>query len=394
MTAGSLSAVRSSPGAAVRTDLGPLPITVVHAGLGHGGALAGGSERQLILFLEACDLHRWSPRLLLSSTACDPSAKARLEDLGVPVHQLVGDPLRKLGQLRRDMSASGARLLLSWSSYTNVYGVGTRGMRVPVVGSFRGSGFQDLPSRMHGLWSWLSAASVDAIVCNSPGTAMTVQRAAAGTPVRVVPNAVEPVRSSADARVAWRTRLGVSEDELLVLGIGSLRPEKNFMRFLRTVALARQRVPLRAAIAGPDHGDGPRLVRAMRELGLADGTVRLLGPVPSGGELLCAADLFLLTSDHEGMPNVVLEAMAAGVPVVSTPVNGLDGLLLSGVNGLVAEPDHESLAEAVVDLVTDAGRRRRMGHHAAAHVTERYAPERVYGPLWQFLREMVLSSTT
>lgn len=372
----------------------PLPVTIVHAGLGFGGQLGGGSERQLLLFLEACDTSRWRPQLVVSSSVyCDEAAVSAVQAMGIPVTQLTGSAWSKLRQLRRAVQSHDSRVLLSWSSYTNVYGLAVAGLHVPVVGSFRGSGFHDLPASLRPVWSWLSVRCVDRIVCNSEETAAVVRQTAADRPVDVVPNAVRRVPEPEALRARWRAALGVQEHETLVMGIGSLKPEKNFLRFVDAVALARRSVPVRAVIAGPDHGQRALLERRLAEHGLDDSACRLLGPVASGAELVCAADVYLLSSDHEGMPNVALEAMAAGVPVISTPVNGIRSLVRSGENGLVVAATAQALADAVTQLATDRAFRRHLGGRAAECSAARTGDD-VYRPLWALLLQVARQDST
>jgi glycosyltransferase involved in cell wall biosynthesis len=89
-----------------------------------------------------------------------------------------------------------------------------------------------------------------------------------------------------------------------------------------------------------------------------------------------AADLFVLTSDHEGTPNVVLEAMSSGLPVVATRTGGTTEIVQESVTGILADPaDETTLAEAVLTLVEDNGLRCTMGVHARARVEQRYSLE-------------------
>ena len=161
----------------------------------------------------------------------------------------------------------------------------------------------------------------------------------------------------------------------LVLSVGRLVEKKGFFDLLEACArLAAEGHEFRGAI----YGDGP-LLHALRarcaQLGLAD-TVTLAG-ARSHHELVPVfqrADVFALTpfitgdGDRDGVPNVLVEAMACGVPVVSTAVGGIPDLVRHGENGLLAAPhDVPAIARHLGDLLTDADRRRALG--AAARVT-------------------------
>jgi glycosyltransferase involved in cell wall biosynthesis len=205
----------------------------------------------------------------------------------------------------------------------------------------------------------------------------------AGTKAVYVPNAVElfPSEQVATWRELWRARLGLGPDSVLVMGVGRLAPQKNFARFIDVVAGVAKQARLQAVIVGEDFGCLADLKsRAARHS--LEKTIRFLGKVPDARELICAADIFLLTSDHEGMPNVVLEAMSAGVPCVSTNVNGLGDLVRHGTNGFVADGSVDTLAGYAAQLVADPDLRRLIGTNARAAIERVHQPSHVASRLW------------
>lgn len=142
-----------------------------------------------------------------------------------------------------------------------------------------------------------------------------------------------------------------------VLSAGRLKEPKDFVTLARALQLVD--VPFTAAIAG----DGPD--RAAVEAALA-GRAVVLGERSDVPALLAAADVFVLSSTSEGMPMTVIEAMAAGLPVVASDVGGMRELVEHGVTGLlVPARDADALAGALADLLADPARRRAMG--AAGH---------------------------
>ena len=138
---------------------------------------------------------------------------------------------------------------------------------------------------------------------------------------------------------------------------------------------------MQAAIAGKELGCLDELKSQVARLGLDD-RVRFLGSVPDARELICASDIFLLSSDHEGMPNVVLEAMAAGVPCVATRVNGVGDVIQNGVTGVIAEPEPDELSRHVLRLARNADMRREIGTLARAWIEQKFQPKLVTGQLW------------
>ena len=184
----------------------------------------------------------------------------------------------------------------------------------------------------------------------------------------VIPNGVDLAAPRRD----WRRANGFSQDDILVVSVARLDPQKN---------------PLLLIDALPDGprchlllaGDGALLQAARRKAGPR---VHFLGVRPDIPDLLAACDIFALASDYEGLPVAVIEAMAAGLPVVATEVGGVPELVEHEATGLLVPPrDREALSAALSTLVCDPVRRRSYGtlarerarHFSAARMIESYA---------------------
>jgi glycosyltransferase involved in cell wall biosynthesis len=157
---------------------------------------------------------------------------------------------------------------------------------------------------------------------------------------------------------ALRLEFGVPEGAFLLVSVANFRPVKNHRLLIRAAAqVLRTRADAVLLLAG----DGPlreNVVRDVRRLGLT-GRVRLLGRVPEAKRLVAAADLLVLSSHHEGLPVVGMEALAAGVPVVSTAVGGVPDLITSGRNGILTEPGSpDALAVGILQAMDPAVHRR------------------------------------
>lgn len=149
-------------------------------------------------------------------------------------------------------------------------------------------------------------------------------------------------------RETTRESLGLG-DAFTVLTVAELIPRKNYPAALRAVALLQERgLNVRYLICGSGV-ERPALEALARELGVAD-RVTFLGYRRDVPELCAASDVFLFPSTQEGLPVAVMEAMAAGLPVVSTAIRGSTDLIESGVNGLLCGADPASLADAVEEL--------------------------------------------
>jgi glycosyltransferase involved in cell wall biosynthesis len=172
----------------------------------------------------------------------------------------------------------------------------------------------------------------------------------------------------------------------LLVTLGRLDRQKRPDLALEALARVRERGDARLVWCG-DGPLRPLMERQAAALGVAE-AVRFLGFVDNPFPLLRRADLFLLTSDFEGLPNALIEAQGLGLPAVATRCRfGPDEILEDGVTGRLVSPgDTVALADAVLELLADPGRRRAMGEAAAGRARERFAAEQVV-PRWAALLE-------
>jgi glycosyltransferase involved in cell wall biosynthesis len=183
-----------------------------------------------------------------------------------------------------------------------------------------------------------------------------------------------PVRTKAPGTV--RAELGITADAFVIGCVARLARQKRFDRLLR--AVVRIPHPLHCIIAG--EGEELEPTRALAaELGIAE-RVHFPGFRADVGDVLDAMDLFVVSSDREGLANAMLEAMAFGLPVVSTDVSGareaLDTADGDSAAGLVTPFDDGALADAIGRMRDDADGRRRMGEAARARGERRFGVER------------------
>lgn len=247
--------------------------------------------------------------------------------------------------------------------------------RVPVVVSSMRN--ERLERRIRTVLYRLSG-TVDAVtVTNSQVAAGTLRREGtiAARKLKVIPNGVDLalLDSASGSRSTLRAQLGVPDGQFLFLGVGRLAPQKDWPTLVD--AIARYDGPDAAwVIAG--EGDGrDALLDQIERQGLG-GRVRLLGLRDDVPQLLGACDGLVLSSTYEGLPNVVLEAMACARPVVATRVGGCEELLGTEFGTLVDPRSPDQLARAMAEL---AGRseadRRATGQAARDHIQARYALE-------------------
>src|SRR5574341_403397 len=187
------------------------------------------------------------------------------------------------------------------------------------------------------------------------------------------------IRSGVDLHLFRHTRvevkkkkrdLGLEPDRPVVGMVAPLKPQKAPLDFVRVAALVHK---VRPDVQFLEIGDGelrPEVEAAAQREGLGD-AFRLLGWRRDIPEVLRCLDVLALTSRWEGLPRVYLEALASGVPVIGTNVDGAAEVIRDGVNGYLVEPgDVGRMAKEVMALLRDPERARQMGRQAQALAEE------------------------
>ena len=349
-------------------ELAKLKICFVAGTLGQGGA-----ERQLFYMVRL--LHQRGTRVRVLSLTSGDFWEKRLTEWGVPV-TWVGERssrtvrlLRILSELRKDKP----EILQSAHFYTNPYVLAaSRILGLREIGAIR----SEITATMQGENStirWMTLRRLRVIAANSRAAVDgAIRLGISPEHVRFLPNVVD-----ADH---FRPVPRDKTEPVRIAAVGRMTEEKRFDRLLSVLSAAKSRtqVPIKLMIAGsgPLH---PKLARQAGELNL-DGMVEFLGIVPDTSAVYRNADMLVLTSDHEGTPNVLLEAMASGLPVVATRVGGVPELVCHNSTGYLIDPgDDGAFTDAVLELVEHPRLRAEMGTRARAqaeahHIT-RVLPE-------------------
>ena len=172
--------------------------------------------------------------------------------------------------------------------------------------------------------------------------------------VSVIHNGIAPDSlPSATARMRARRGLGLEDHAFVAVTVARLDPVKDLPTLLEAFAIVRREVPRAHLVIVGDGPEHDRLVWRARRSELA-GAVHIIGFRPDVRTLLPAADVYVSSSISEGVSITILEAMAAGVPVVATAVGGTPEILVDGACGLlVPSRDPGRLASAIVSLAVD-----------------------------------------
>ncbi len=337
----------------------------------------GGAEKSLARLLVGLDRRRFIP-----SVAClygsDSPVADQIRALDVPVvdlgmsHKWRLDAFGRLYRLLRDERPV---ILHTWLFHANVPGrIVGRLAQVPIV--INGERTMGMESRWRYRLNRMTHSLADRVVCVSPKVAdFVVERV--GVPrnkIVVIPNGVDLADFShlPDKRAA-RAALGLSADRLVLGTVSRLHPVKRLDVLLRALVWLGS---AQTVIVG--YGPEERRLKVLAEqLGL-EKRVHFVGQQRDVRPWLAAMDVFVLSSDWEGMPNAVLEAMACGLPVVATSVGGTPDIVVDGGTGLLVPPrDPLSLAEALRALAADPDRRRGMGIAGRQRVVLCFSAERM-----------------
>jgi glycosyltransferase involved in cell wall biosynthesis len=244
------------------------------------------------------------------------------------------------------------------------------------------------------LYEWLDRRCLrhmDAVVCVSDGQASKVRRAGvAEARLHVIRNAIHTARFSTP-RAPERGFLQSffrKPRTLLIGAAGRLSPEKGFDLLVEAAATVVRSNPDAGFVL---FGDGPlrdRLAAQIARRRLQNHFI-LAGFRDDLDRWLASLDVMVLPSYTEGLPNVVLEAFAAGVPVVATAVGGTPEVVDDGASGYLVPPGQPApLAERILALLGDASMRSRMGEHGRRRVSTGFtfaAQARAYGQLFEAL---------
>lgn len=228
--------------------------------------------------------------------------------------------------------------------------------------------------------AWAVSRLTDGVVANSTAAAKHAIQVGRHDPgkVRVIRNGVvvRPPASAAE-RASGRRELGVTAADQIVVGcVANLLPVKRHDLLIQAFApLVHEGLPVRLDLVG-EGPLRPALERQVRDLGL-EHRVRFHGSIQKPETLYNAFDLVAQASEREGLPNALLEAGAAGCPIVATAAGGSGEIVRDGETGLLVDVgDREGLGAALRRLVIDPDLRGQLGRGARAHTIQSFGMER------------------
>jgi glycosyltransferase involved in cell wall biosynthesis len=355
----------------------------------------GGPERQMVGLARAMPADYRIVFLLFRDNGNSQAFRGRLEENGLESRMLRHDTPHMqamISEIADCLRGESADLLCCHGYKADIVGLlAARRVGVPVIGVSRGWTGGTLKVRLYEQIDRVCLRWMDRVVCVSEGQAVKVRRAGV-RPDRVVvilnaicadrfdqPDPADRVRLEAMFPIA---------PERIVGSAGRLSPEKGFGVLVEAAGILARSHP---GVGFVHFGDGPlqeTLSRRIAELGL-EGQFILAGFRDDLDRFLPHWDLAVLPSFTEGLPNVVLEAFAAGVPVVATAVGGTPEVVEDGSSGYLVPPgDPEALARRIVDSLLSEEERQSMGQRGRKRILTEFtfaAQSNRYQQLWRGL---------
>ena len=190
-----------------------------------------------------------------------------------------------------------------------------------------------------------------------------------------IPNAVsiERFEGKFEEGLAVRKEYNISPTAPLLGIIGRLEPQKDHENFLRAASQIYKNNPNARFLIIGDGYLKDHLIELATALGMQD-VVTFCGLRKDIPSVMAALDIVVLSSRYEGLPVVLLEAMAASRPIVSTAVSGIPGVVEDGLTGILVEPSNSAaLADACLHLMHDPGLRKKMGQNGYERVKAHYS---------------------
>ncbi len=356
----------------------------------------GGAEKQLVLLATGLREVSFEPEVIVL-TQSGPYER-QLREAGVPVH-VVGkrskvDPL-SLGRLVRVLRRGNYDIVQTWLFAANCYGrVAAWRARVrAIVATERCCDWWKSPAHF---WMDRQLARITAkIVANSRGVA-EFYREQVGIPaekITVIPNAVElPENLTFVDRAALRRSLGLPPDSFVVGFVGRLWPQKRVSDLIWACDIVRNiRPEIRLLVVG----EGPlraELQQYAVDVGMGERTV-FTGERDDVWQLLQAMDVFVLPSAFEGMPNALMEAMAAGLPVICTDIPGSRELIQHDSTGLLVPVGNRAeIARAIRRVMDEPELRKTLGERGRRFVLDHYSRKKMISQYVALYRSLLESS--
>ena len=362
--------------------------------------VAGGTEGHVLSLIRKIDRQRFSHLVIALSGGGELEPAFRKE--GVPVHMLGRtDITPRPGQRGRTMqealgcvrTLSGILrreqpdILHAYLPAANVIGpIAARLSGVPrVIVSKRAMAEYKAAYPLLRKVEPLGNRLADVILVNSDAVRRDVERTERHWKgkFRKIYNGVAPIEPwTPDDVMGFRKHEGIPSDALVAVSVSNFYPYKGHEELVEAAARIVQAFPnVIFLMVGRDSGTMEATIALVRKWGV-EGSVRFVGSRTDVPDLLRASDLFVHPSREEGFSNAILEAMAAGLPVVACDIGGNPEAVVDGKTGLLVPPrDPQRLTGAMAELIADESKRKSFGEAGLRRAAERFSLDRMVGEM-------------
>ncbi len=358
-----------------------------------GQLVVGGAEKQLYLWLSNLDRERFNPVILTLHPGYGDYWEAPIEKLGIPLIRInqQKNRLARMNEIVEVLSPFQPKLVHGWHLFSGAYA----SLIAPRFKARSLVGIRNVYSAIYNsLELQIALYFTNAFITNSISTAkeLSNRNRKKLKPIYVVPNAVfEDFEPRETVRQKLTQELGLRPDALWLISLGRLVQFKHFDELLKIAAALREKQDNFQLILIGSGAEESALRKLSQQLHLED-YVRFTGEIPNAIRLLKGFDIFCMTSLLEGLPNVVMEAAAAGLPIVTWQLPFYEELLTPDDTALMASPgDRAGFEQAVLKLINDQSLREELGAAAQAQITEKFSLDRyiqnmtrVYETMLQF----------
>lgn len=348
----------------------PLPVMFVITSMPVGGA-----ETLLVNLIRRMDRSRFAPELCCLKEP-GPLGLQLSREIPVFSHLLSGKwDVRVLHRLTRLLRSRSIAAIVTVGAGDKMFWGRLAAWRahVPVVlSAIHSTGWPDVIGRLN---RWLTPLTDSYIGVAAPhGRYLIDQEGFPPGKVRVIPNGVDVQRfhPRVDGSLI-RAELGFTAKTPVAGIVAALRPEKNHALLIEAMAIVRRTVENAQLLIVGDGPERDKLVQLAHQRGIAE-AIHFLGTRTDIPELLSAMDVFVLTSQMEANPVSILEAMAAGKPVVAPRVGSIPESVLDGETGYLTEPGNaDQVADRLTQLFQHGDRALSMGQRGRKMVEERWS---------------------
>ena len=356
----------------------------------------GGVQFQLYLRLRHLDPQRFDARVLVL-TGGTSYLLDKVRALGVPVEILHLDDCSLAGKvlrIRKAIAAVGPDIVDAMLGWDITYGNAAATLaNVPFIVAEIQNERKAVTAETSLAFRILQGLALrcfcDTVVCCSYRAQDSYLRAMPWLASRttVIHDAIDGAAHPQTTRDTDRAALGIAPGAVVVGTIGRLVDQKDHATLIRAAARVTSAQPETFFIIAGYGQLRDQLESQIAESGLTD-RVRLLGEITDPQRFYALVDVFVLTSRWEGFPVVLLEAMAAGKPVVSTDVGGITEMIEHGKSGMLCPPGNdEGLAAALLRVVQNAGLRARYGAQGHERVVSLFAIQRLISEWHEIYRK-------